>query len=120
LELRLTEEQEQLRNMVREFAANEIAPHVREWDEHSTFPVELIEKLGRLGLMGIIFPEEYGGAGLGYVEYSTAIQELARVDGAVALIVAAHNSLCTNHIFQSGTEAQRKKFLPDLTTGRKL
>src|SRR5690242_17639735 len=83
----LTPEQLQLRNSVREFALHEIAPHTKEWDEHSTFPLELIPKLGELGLMGIIFPEEYGGAGLGYVEYSSAIQELARVDGAVALIV---------------------------------
>ena len=116
----LTPEQLQLRDSVREFALHEIAPHTKEWDQHSTFPLELIPKLGELGLMGMIFPEEYGGAGLGYVEYATAIQELARVDGAVALIVAAHNSLCTNHIFQSGTEEQRKKYLPGLTSGKKL
>ena len=116
----LTPEQLQLRDSVREFALHEIAPHTREWDELSTFPSELIPKLGELGLMGIIFPEEYGGAGLGYVEYSTTIQELARVDGAVALIVAAHNSLCTNHIFLSGTPEQRRKYLPGLTSGKKI
>ena len=116
----LTPEQIQLRNTVREFARHEIAPHAKEWDQHATFPVELIAKLGELGLMGMIFPEEYGGAGLGYVEYTTVIQELASVDGAVALIVAAHNSLCTNHIFQSGTEEQRRKYLPALTSGKKL
>ena len=106
--------------MVREFAENEIAPHSREWDQHAAFPSELIGKLGELGLMGIIFPEEYGGAGLGYIEYATAIHELARVDGAVALTVAAHTSLCTNHIFQSGTEEQRKKYVPSLASGKKL
>ena len=120
MELDLTSEQIQLRDMVREFARNEIAPHVKEWDQQSIFPSELIGKLGELGLMGMIFPEEYGGAGLGYVEYVTAIQELARVDGAVALIMAAHNSLCTNHIYQAGTEEQRRKYLPGLASGKKL
>ena len=120
MELDLTSEQQQLRDMVREFAKNEIAPHRREWDEGAIFPADLIQKLGELGLLGMIFPEEYGGAGLGYVEYVTAIQELARVDGAVALIMAAHNSLCTNHIYQSGAEEQRRKYVPDLASGRKL
>jgi len=120
LELELTIEQKQLRDSVREFADKEIAPHSREWDEQSTFPADLIPKLGLMGLMGTIFPEEYGGAGLGYIEYSIAIQELARVDGAVALIVAAHNSLCTNHIFLSGTPEQRQRYLPGLASGKKL
>jgi alkylation response protein AidB-like acyl-CoA dehydrogenase len=120
LELELTAEQKQLRGTVREFAENEIAPHSREWDEHATFPAEVIQKLGQLGMMGMIFPEEYGGAGLGYVDYSIAIQELARVDGAVALIVAAHNSLCSSHIFLSGTHEQRKRYLPGLASGKKL
>ena len=120
MELELTTEQKQLRDMVREFAQNEIAPHTREWDQNAALPIELIGKLGELGLMGIIFPEEYGGAGLGYIEYATAIQELARVDGAVALTVAAHTSLCTNHIFQSGTGEQRKKYVPSLASGQKL
>lgn len=116
----LTAEQAQLRNMVREFARNEVAPHSREWDRAASFPRELIHNLGELGLMGIIFPEEYGGAGLGYVEYITVIQELARVDGAVGLLVAAHNSLCTNHIYQSGTEEQRRKYVTPLASGKKL
>ena len=120
MELELTSEQKQLRDMVREFAENEIAPFSKEWDENSTFPSALIPKLGELGLMGIIFPEEYGGAAMGYVEYSLAIQELARVDGSVALIVAAHTSLCANHIFQSGTDAQRREYVPLLASGRKL
>jgi alkylation response protein AidB-like acyl-CoA dehydrogenase len=120
LELELTAEQKQLRDMVREFAKNEIAPHSREWDQNATFPSALIGKLAELGMMGMIFPEKYGGAGFGYIEYATAIQELARVDGAVALTVAAHTSLCTNHIFKCGTEEQRKKYVPALASGKKL
>jgi hypothetical protein len=115
-----TEEQEQLRRTVREFAETEIAPHVMEWDEVSHFPSEIIPQLAGMGLMGIIFPEEYGGAGLGYVEYVIAIEELSRVDGSVGIMVAAHNSLCTNHIYKAGTEAQRKKFVTPLAQGTKL
>ncbi|MBI1956239.1 MAG: acyl-CoA dehydrogenase [Acidobacteria bacterium] len=120
MELELTEEQQQLRQTVREFAEKEIAPHVREWDQGAVFPAEIIRQLGELGVLGIPFPEEYGGAGLGYVEQALAIQELARVDGSVALIVSAHSSLCANHIFQKGTEEQRRKYIPDLASGRKL
>jgi alkylation response protein AidB-like acyl-CoA dehydrogenase len=116
----LTDEQKQLQRTVREFAQTEIAPHVMEWDEASRFPSELIPKLAELGLLGIIFPEKYGGAGLGYIEYALAIEELARVDGSVALIVAAHNSLCTNHIYKFGTEAQRQKYVVPLAQGKKL
>jgi len=120
LELELTQEQQQLRDMVRDFAEQEIAPHVREWDESAIFPSEAIRKLGELGLMGIILPETYGGEGMGYIEYVLAIQELARVDGAVGLIVAAHNSLCAAHILQSGTEAQHRRYLPALASGKTL
>jgi alkylation response protein AidB-like acyl-CoA dehydrogenase len=116
----LTDEQQQLQRTVRDFAQSEIAPHVMEWDEASRFPAELIPKLAELGLLGIIFPEKYGGAGLGYIEYAIAIEELARVDGSVALIVAAHNSLCTNHIYKFGTEAQRQKYVVPLAQGKKL
>lgn len=91
-----------------------------EWDEVSHFPSEIIPQLAELGLLGVIFPEEYGGAGLGYVEYVIAIEELSRVDGSVGIIVAAHNSLCTNHIFKAGTEAQRKKFVTPLAQGAKI
>ena len=91
-----------------------------EWDEASRFPEELIPKLGEMGLMGVIFPEEYGGAGLGYIEYAVVIEELSRVDGSVGLIVAAHNSLCTNHIFKFGTPEQRKKYVEPLAQGKKL
>jgi alkylation response protein AidB-like acyl-CoA dehydrogenase len=120
LDFTFTEEQKQLRKSVREFAEGEIAPHVMEWDEVSHFPTELLPKLGEMGLMGVIFPEEYGGAGLGYVEYATVIEELARVDGSVGLFVAAHNSLCSNHIYKFGSEEQKKKYLVPLAQGKKL
>src|SRR5207245_10290590 len=91
-----------------------------EWDEASHFPMEIMPKLGEMGLLGIIFPEPYGGAGLGYIEYALAIEELSRVDGSVGLIVAAHNSLCSNHIFKFGTEAQKKKYLVPLASGKAI
>src|SRR2546428_5672523 len=116
----LTEEQLQMKMSVREFAEAEIAPHVMEWDEAQHFPIELLPKLGELGLLGILFPEEYGGAALGYVEYATAIEELSRVDGSVGISIAAHNSLCSNHIFQYGTEAQKEKYLAPLARGEQL
>ena len=120
MDFSFTDEQQQLRRTVREFAEAEIRPHVMEWDEASHFPEELIPKLADLGLMGVIFPEDYGGAGLGYIEYAIAIEELARVDGSVALSVAAHNSLCTNHIFKFGSEEQRKKYVVPLAQGKLL
>src|ERR1700694_5831709 len=120
VEFSFTEEQQHLRRSVREFAEGEIAPHVMEWDEASHFPAEIMPKLAEMGLLGVIFPEKYGGAGLGYIEYVIAIEELARVDGSVALIVAAHNSLCTNHIYKSGPEAQRQKYVVPLAQGKKL
>jgi alkylation response protein AidB-like acyl-CoA dehydrogenase len=100
----LTEEQQQIKASVREFAEAEIAPHVMEWDETQHFPVELQPKLAELGLMGVLFPEQYGGAGMGYVEYATIIEELSRVDGSVGISIAAHNSLCSNHIYRFGNE----------------
>jgi alkylation response protein AidB-like acyl-CoA dehydrogenase len=116
----LNEEQQQIKQSVREFAEGEIAPHVREWDETQHFPVELVPKLAAQGFMGVIFPEQYGGAGLGYVEYVTIIEELSRVDGSVGISVAAHNSLCSNHIYMFGTEEQKQKFLVPLARGEKL
>ncbi len=116
----LTEEQNQIRMSVREFAEAEIAPHVMEWDETQHFPIELKPKLAELGLMGVIFPEEYGGAGMGYIEYATIIEELSRVDGSVGISVAAHNSLCSNHIYSYGTEEQRQKYLVPLAGGEHL
>jgi alkylation response protein AidB-like acyl-CoA dehydrogenase len=113
----LTEEQHQIKMSVREFAESEILPNVMEWDETQHFPIELRPKLAELGLMGILFPEEYGGAGMGYVEYATIIEEIARVCGSVGLSVAAHNSLCSNHIFQFGSEEQKQKYLVPLANG---
>jgi alkylation response protein AidB-like acyl-CoA dehydrogenase len=112
-----TPEQIQLRREVRDFATAEIAAHVMDWDENQTFPLEVIKKLGQLGYMGSIFPEEYGGAGLGYVEYSIIIEELSRVDGSVGIIVAAHTSLCSNHIYKAGSEEQKRKYLTKLASG---
>jgi alkylation response protein AidB-like acyl-CoA dehydrogenase len=113
----LNEEQLQIKFAVREFAESEIKPNVMDWDESQHFPDELRPKLAELGLMGVIFPEEYGGAGLGYIEYATIIEEIARVDGSVGLSVAAHNSLCSNHIFTFGSEEQKQKYLVPLTQG---
>ena len=116
----LTEEQQQVKKMVREFAETEIKPHVMAWDEAQHFPRELFTKMGELGLTGVVFPEEFGGAGMGYVEYAPVIDEIARVCGSVGLSVAAHNSLCTNHIYQYGTPEQRRKFVTPLAKGEKL
>ena len=120
LDFLLNEEQQQLKKSVREFAEREIAPHVMEWDEAGEFPMATVKELGRLGLMGTIFPQEYGGAGMGYVEYVTAVEELSRVDGSVGIIVAAHTSLCANHIFLAGTEEQKKKYVTKLATGEDI
>jgi alkylation response protein AidB-like acyl-CoA dehydrogenase len=117
LDFQLNDEQLQLKKSVREFAEREIAPNVMIWDEASEFPLAIVKELGKLGLLGIIFPPEYGGAGMGYVEYVTAIEELSRVDGSVGIIVAAHTSLCSNHIFLAGNEVQKKKYVSKLATG---
>lgn len=120
MEFELSEEQKQIKMSVREFAEAEIAPHVMEWDEAQHFPIELKPKLAELGLMGVIFPEEYGGAGMGYIEYATIIDELSRVDGSVGISVAAHNSLCSNHIYEFGNEEQKQKYLVPLARGEHL
>ena len=120
MEFSLTDEQQHLRRTVREFAEAEIAPHVMEWDEASQFPSEIIPKLAEMGFLGVIFPEKYGGAGMGYLEYAIIIEELSRVDGSVGIIVAAHNSLCTNHIYKFGTEEQKQKYVVPLAQGKKL
>ncbi len=116
----LTEDQESLRKEIRQFAAREIAPHVMEWDEASEFPAAVVKKLGAMGLLGVIFPPEYGGSGMGYVDYVLAIEELSAVDGSIGIIVAAHNSLGTNHIFLAGNEAQKKKYVTKLASGEWL
>ena len=116
----LTEDQEHLRREIRDFAAQEIAPNVMTWDEACDLPTPLIRKLGAMGLLGVIFPPEYGGSGLGYVDYVLAIEELSAVDGSVGITVAAHNSLGTNHIFLAGNEAQKRKYVPLLASGEWL
>jgi alkylation response protein AidB-like acyl-CoA dehydrogenase len=120
MDFAFTPEQNDLRKAVREFAETEIRPHVMEWDEGQIFPLEVIKQLGSLGYLGSIFPEELGGAGLGYIEYSIIIEELSRVDGSVGIIVAAHTSLCSNHIFKMGTDEQRRRYLPKLASGEWL
>ncbi len=116
----LTEEQEQLRKEIRDFAAREIAPNVLRWDEASEFPQEVVKKLGEMGLMGVIFPVELGGAGLGYVDYALIVEELSAVDGSIGIIVASHNSLCSNHIFVAGNDQQKRKYIPSLASGKWL
>ena len=116
----LTEEQEQLRHAIREFGAAEIAPYAAGWDERNEFPLEAVKKLGAMGLLGVLIPAEYGGAGLGYVDYILAVEELSAFDGSIGLTVAAHNSLGTNHIFVAGNEDQRRKYVPRLASGEWL
>lgn len=117
MDFAFTQEQIELRKMVRDFATAEILPHVLEWDEAQEFPLAAVKKAARLGLLGVIFPEEYGGAGMGYIDYSIVVEELARVDPSFALIVAAHNSLCANHLYIAGTEEQKLRYLPKLASG---
>ncbi|HPQ08864.1 MAG TPA: acyl-CoA dehydrogenase family protein [Bacteroidia bacterium] len=113
----LTENQKMIAEMVRNFAKEHIAPNVMKWDEEQHFPVDLFKKMGELGLMGVLVPQEYGGSGFGYLEYITAIIELGKVCGGIGLSMAAHNSLCTGHILQHGSEEQKRKYLPKLATG---
>jgi alkylation response protein AidB-like acyl-CoA dehydrogenase len=120
VDFRPTEEQKLLRRSVREFAETEMRPHAREWDETQHFPAELMPKLAALGLLGIQFPEQYGGAAMSAIDYCICIEELARVDPGVALSVAAHNGLCSSHIFLFATEAQKQKFLAPLVRGEKI
>jgi hypothetical protein len=117
LDFQFTDEQQDLRRTVRQFAEKEILPHVMEWDEASQFPLDTVKELGRLGLMGMVYPAELGGAGMGYIEYVIAIEELSRVDGSVGIIVAAHTSLCSNHIYLAGNDEQRRKYIPKLASG---
>ncbi|WP_269464933.1 acyl-CoA dehydrogenase [Daejeonella oryzae] len=111
-----TDNQKMIINMVRDFAEKHVRPNVMEWDEAQTFPVETFKKLGELGLMGVLVPEEYGGSGLGYFEYVNVIVEIAKVCGSIGLSVAAHNSLCTGHILAFGNDEQKKRWLPKLAT----
>ncbi len=118
--LELTENQIMIRDTIRDFAEKNIRPVIMEYDESQKFPMEIMHQLGELGFMGILVTEEYGGAGLGYIEYALIIEELAKVDPSVALSVAAHNGLCTNHINLFGNEEQKRKYLPDLASGKKI
>lgn len=112
-----TDEQQHLRKTIREFAEAEIKPHVSEWDESQEFPVDVFRKLGGLGVLGAVFPEDLGGAGFNYVDYSVIVEELARVDPSIALSVAAHVSLCTNHIYMAGNQSQKERYIPKLASG---
>ncbi len=113
----MTENQKMVAQMAKDFAEKFIRPHVMEWDEAQIFPKQTMQEMGKLGLLGVLVPEEYGGAGLGYFEYIVAIQEITKVCSSVGLSMAAHNSLCTGHILQFGNEEQKKKWLPKLATG---
>jgi butyryl-CoA dehydrogenase len=115
-----TELTQQIAQTARDFALQHIKPHVMEWDETQEFPLHIFKELGKLGMMGVLVPEEYGGAGLGYIEYVSIIQEIAKVCGSIGLSVAAHNSLCTNHILYFGNEEQKRKYLPKLAAGEYL
>ena len=106
----------QVAQTARDFALQNIKPHVMEWDESQEFPVHIFKQLGELGMMGVLVPEQYGGAGLSYFEYKTIIEEIAKVDGSIGLSVAAHNSLCTGHILYFGNEEQKQRWLPKLAT----
>lgn len=112
-----TDMQKEITEMVRSFAEKNIRPQMMEWDEAQHFPVELFQEMGKLGLMGILMPEELGGTGLTYFEYVTVVSEIAKVCGSIGLSVAAHNSLCTNHLYKFGNEEQRKKYIPKLASG---
>jgi alkylation response protein AidB-like acyl-CoA dehydrogenase len=112
--------QNMIAQSIREFAEVHIRPNIMEWDENQTFPIDLFYKLGEMGYMGVLVPEEYGGSGLGYHEYITVIEEISKVDPSIGLSVAAHNSLCTNHILTFGNDEQKKKWIPQLATGKTL
>src|SRR5688572_24152783 len=120
MEFSYSEELLEIKRTVREFAEREIRPHMMEWDEKQIFPKDVLKQLAPLGFMGILIPVEYGGSGLGYMEYVTIVEELSRVDGSVGISVAAHNSLCTGHIFTFGTEEQRQRFVVPLAKGEKV
>src|SRR5512138_705416 len=117
MDFRLSDEQQQIKEMVRQFGESEIKPHLAEWDEKQHFPVDTFKRAGELGLLGVTLPEEYGGAGLSYIDYVNVIEELGVVDSGFGLSVAAHNSLCTGHTYLAGNEEQKKKWLPKLTSG---
>lgn len=120
MNFQVTETTTQIAQMARDFAQQQIRPHVMEWDESQEFPLHLFREMGQLGMLGVLVPEKYGGAGLGYTEYKTVIEEIAKVCGSIGLSVAAHNSLCTGHILSFGNEEQKQQYLPKLATGEWL
>src|SRR5215510_2440336 len=120
MEFSFSEELLEIKRIARDFAEKEIRPHVMEWDEQQVFPRDVLKQLAELGFLGVLVPTEYAGAGLGYIEYVTIVEELSRVDGSIGISVAAHNSLCTGHIFSFGTEEQRKRLVVPLAKGDKL
>ena len=120
MDFNYNENQKLISEMIRSFSTKEIVPNIKEWDDNQIFPVHVFKKLGELGLMGVLVPQEYGGSGFGYAEYVTAIEELAKVDPSVGLSMAAHNSLCTGHILQFGNEEQKNKYLPKLASAEYL
>jgi len=113
-----TENQLMISEMIRNFGKREIAPYMMEWDEKQIFPIDLFHKMGELGLMGLLVPEQYGGSGMGYLEYVTALLEVSKIDGSIGLSLAAHNSLCTNHILSFGSEEIKDRYLPMLASGK--
>src|SRR4029453_6286674 len=117
MEFSFSEELLEIKRIVREFAEKEIRPHIMEWDEKQIFPIEILKQLAHLGFLGVLIPTEYGGAGLGYTEYVAIVEELSRVDGSIGISVAAHNSLCTGHIYGFGNEEQRRRFVVPLAKG---
>ena len=120
MDFQINELTQQVAQTAKDFALKHIKPHVMEWDELQEFPMHIFKELGKLGMMGVLVPEEYGGAGLGYIEYVTIIQEIAKVCGSIGLSLAAHNSLCTNHILYFGNNEQKRKYLPKLATAEYL
>lgn len=120
MDFEFTQEQQVLRHTIREFAEEKIAPHVQEWDERAEFPMETMKELGSMGILGVIFSEKYGGAGMSYVDYVIVVEELSRVEPSIGIAVAAHNSLCSNHINLFGTEEQKQKYLVPLASGEKI
>jgi alkylation response protein AidB-like acyl-CoA dehydrogenase len=120
MDFQLSENHQMLRRMVREFVQAEVVPHASKWDREERFPAEIVPKLGALGLLGIVIAEEFGGAGMDYLSYALAVEEIAAGDGSLALTVASHNGLCTGHINLAGTPEQKRRYLPDLATGKKL
>ena len=120
MDFNLSERELEVKKLARDFAEKEIAPHIMKFDETQEFPAEIVSKLGELGFMGIVFPEEYGGSNFSITEYAIIIEEISRIDPSIGLTVASHNGLCTNHIFSFANDEQKKKYLPDLTSGKKL